>query len=193
MPTRREILKAAINGSALVALSPTVPAFLAHSARAAGPDRDGRVLVVIQLEGGNDAINTLVPFADEGYARNRKVLRMPEKGLIRVNDRVGSSSSASREWEICWNEATWRSCQASAIPTRIARTFRAWRSGRRRGSIPRSRMDRAGSVVASTTERELPRAPSLPAAPRSLSEKTLHPRLCGAGAARLRRSNESRT
>ncbi len=89
MPTRREILKAAINGSALVALSPTVPAFLAQSARAAGPDRDGRVLVVVQLEGGNDAINTLVPFADEGYARNRKVLRMPEKGLIRVNDRVG--------------------------------------------------------------------------------------------------------
>jgi uncharacterized protein (DUF1501 family) len=89
MPTRREMLKAAINGSALVALNPTVPAFLAQSVRAAGPDRDGRVLVVIQLEGGNDAINTLVPFADEGYARNRKVLRMPEKGLIRVNDRVG--------------------------------------------------------------------------------------------------------
>jgi uncharacterized protein (DUF1501 family) len=83
------MLKAAINGSALVALNPTVPAFLAQSARAAGPDRDGRVLVVIQLEGGNDAINTLVPFADEGYARNRKVLRIAEKGLIRVNDRVG--------------------------------------------------------------------------------------------------------
>ena len=79
MPTRREMLKASINGSALVALSPTVPAFLAQRARAAGPERDGRVLVVIQLEGGNDAINTLVPFADEGYARNRKVLRMPEK------------------------------------------------------------------------------------------------------------------
>ena len=72
-----------------MALSPTVPTFLAQSARAAGPDRDGRVLVVIQLEGGNDAINTLVPFADEGYARNRKVLRMPEKNLIRVNDHVG--------------------------------------------------------------------------------------------------------
>ena len=67
-----------------------------HRARAAGADRDGRVLVVVQLEGGNDAINTLVPFADEGYARNRKVLRMPEKGLIRVNDRVGLLSSRFR-------------------------------------------------------------------------------------------------
>ena len=89
MPTRRQMLKVAINSSALVALSRTVPAFLAQSARAAVPGRDGRVLVVIQLEGGNDAINTLVPFADEGYARNRKVLRIPEKGLIRVDDRVG--------------------------------------------------------------------------------------------------------
>ena len=34
--------------------------------------KDGRVLVVIQLDGGNDGINTVVPFKDEGYARNRR-------------------------------------------------------------------------------------------------------------------------
>jgi uncharacterized protein (DUF1501 family) len=47
-------------------------------ARAAGADRDGRVLVVIQLDGGNNGINTVVPFADEGYARHRKTLRLPK-------------------------------------------------------------------------------------------------------------------
>ena len=63
-------------GSSLIALSPTVPGFLARTARAAAPERDGRVLVVVQLDGGNDGINTVVPYADEGYARHRKALRL---------------------------------------------------------------------------------------------------------------------
>jgi uncharacterized protein (DUF1501 family) len=85
MLSRRDFL----GRSALIALTPKVPGFLARTARAAVPERDGRVLVVIQLDGGNDGINTVVPFADEGYAKYRRTLRLPKDRLIKVNDRVG--------------------------------------------------------------------------------------------------------
>jgi uncharacterized protein (DUF1501 family) len=89
MSTRRGFLGAALSGSSLIALAPTVPGFLARTARAAAPGRDRRVLVVVELNGGNDGINTVVPFADEGYAKHRKTLRLAKDRLIRVNDQVG--------------------------------------------------------------------------------------------------------
>ncbi len=85
MASRRSFLKSA----AMVALSPSVPAFLDRTARAAGARRDQRILVVVQLTGGNDGINTVVPYADEGYARHRKVLRLPTKDLLRIDDTLG--------------------------------------------------------------------------------------------------------
>jgi uncharacterized protein (DUF1501 family) len=85
MCTRRDFLRS----SSLVALAPTVPAFLARTACAAKPERDGRILVVIQLDGGNDGINTVVPFKDEGYAKHRKQLRLPKEQLVKVDGTVG--------------------------------------------------------------------------------------------------------
>src|SRR5262249_22827257 len=72
MLTRRDFLRT----SSLVALAPSVPTFLAQTARAARAERDGRALVVIQLDGGNDGINTVVPFKDPGYAKHRQSLRL---------------------------------------------------------------------------------------------------------------------
>jgi uncharacterized protein (DUF1501 family) len=85
MFSRRDFLKT----STLLALAPTVPQFLAQTARAAKVQPDSRVLVVIQLDGGNDGINTVVPFADEGYAKHRKTLRLSKDRLIKINSQVG--------------------------------------------------------------------------------------------------------
>jgi uncharacterized protein (DUF1501 family) len=89
MVTRRGFLARGLRDSSLIALAPTLPGFLARTAQAAGPEKDGRILVVLQLDGGNDGINTVIPFKDDGYARHRKAIRLPEKRLITVNGEVG--------------------------------------------------------------------------------------------------------
>jgi uncharacterized protein (DUF1501 family) len=82
---RREFLKR----SALVSLSPLVPAFLARSVAGADVKIDDRTLVVIQLDGGNDGLNTVVPFADELYARNRRELLIKPQDVLKLDAEVG--------------------------------------------------------------------------------------------------------
>jgi uncharacterized protein (DUF1501 family) len=89
MLSRRAFLRTSLNTSTLVALAPSVPGFLARTARAAPAAPDGRVLVVVQLDGGNDGLNTVVPYADEAYARHRRALRVPTDGLHTVTKEVG--------------------------------------------------------------------------------------------------------
>ncbi|QEH35430.1 hypothetical protein OJF2_39820 [Aquisphaera giovannonii] len=89
MLTRRDLIRR----SAFLSMAPAVPAFLARTGLASGADeakeKDGRVLVVVQLDGGNDGINTVVPFGDEAYGKLRKALRLPEDSLCKVGDGVG--------------------------------------------------------------------------------------------------------
>ncbi len=47
------------------------------------------VLVVLQLSGGNDAVNTIVPYGDSFYADNRPMVRVAEDQVLPVNDHVG--------------------------------------------------------------------------------------------------------
>lgn len=85
MFTRRALLR----NAAMLSLSPVVPGFLSRTAHAAAPGRDGRVLVVIQLDGGNDGVNTVVPFGDEAYAKHRRELRLRADKILKLGDGVG--------------------------------------------------------------------------------------------------------
>lgn len=85
MLTRREILRR----SSVLSLAPMIPAFLTRTAIAARPERDARILVVVQLDGGNDGINTVVPYRDEAYPRLRRELRIGADRVCKINDEVG--------------------------------------------------------------------------------------------------------
>jgi uncharacterized protein (DUF1501 family) len=47
------------------------------------------VLVVLQLSGGNDALNTIVPYGDPLYYDNRPSVRVPEDQVLPIDDRIG--------------------------------------------------------------------------------------------------------
>ncbi len=90
--TRRDILK---TGALFVSMSLTMPQFLAATIEAT-PARaissvggQRRTLVVVQLGGGNDGINTVVPHADPAYYAARKVLALPREQMLDLNGAVG--------------------------------------------------------------------------------------------------------
>lgn len=85
MPSRRQFL---MQAGSIVSLAPLAPMMLCRAARAAGAQRDARVLVVIQLDGGNDGLNTVVPFADEEYPRLRPKLHIAGDNLLKLDDSV---------------------------------------------------------------------------------------------------------
>jgi uncharacterized protein (DUF1501 family) len=51
------------------------------------------VLVVLQLSGGNDYMNTLVPYSNSLYWDNRKAVSIPEDQVIQIDDKVGFNPS----------------------------------------------------------------------------------------------------
>lgn len=52
------------------------------------PD-DGRVLVLVQMAGGNDGLNTIVPFGHDAYYTARPQLAIPPDQVIKLNNEVG--------------------------------------------------------------------------------------------------------
>ncbi len=86
--TRRDFLT---HGLGLVGVGAVLPNFLVHTALA-GPQTQGgdhRVLVLLEMSGGNDGPSALVPYAMDGYHRLRKMTRISEQQVIRLNDEVG--------------------------------------------------------------------------------------------------------
>lgn len=84
MSTRRQFLQTA----SLASFAATAPRFVARTALAAAPHKD-TVLVVVQLTGGNDGLNTVVPFADPDYAKCRPTIGIKADAVKKLTDSLG--------------------------------------------------------------------------------------------------------
>jgi uncharacterized protein (DUF1501 family) len=87
---RRAFLRNSLATGSLVAWGLNVPGFLNRTALAAPPagkpGAKDTILVVIEMTGGNDGLNTVVPFKDPEYAKLRPTLKLPENQLKKIND-----------------------------------------------------------------------------------------------------------
>jgi uncharacterized protein (DUF1501 family) len=50
---------------------------------------DGRVFIVINLQGGNDGLNTIVPYASQSYYQARPTIGIAPGDVLQINDKVG--------------------------------------------------------------------------------------------------------
>ncbi|HEY3333366.1 MAG TPA: DUF1501 domain-containing protein [Capsulimonadaceae bacterium] len=91
--SRRGLLKK----GAVVAVGMAVPTWLskmvwADQGAAMGFHKDipqDRILVVIQLSGGNDGINTVVPYSDPIYRKVRPTIGIPDSEVLHLTDSIG--------------------------------------------------------------------------------------------------------
>src|ERR1700681_2822111 len=90
--SRRDLLRAGMYGIGVSAAALPVPLFAqAAAALAAQGKSDGKILVVLELSGGNDGLNTLVPYGDDAYYRLRPNLGIPKKEVRPIDDHFGFS------------------------------------------------------------------------------------------------------
>lgn len=87
-------------GMALLAAAGTVPTFLDNTVMALTKandvpntqlpsGKDGKILVVVQLSGGNDGLNTIIPYADDAYYRLRPNIAHEAKTVLKLDDHIG--------------------------------------------------------------------------------------------------------
>lgn len=91
--TRRNFLQSALGSTAVISLGATAPAVFSQ-AIAAGNNGQETILVVVQLSGGNDGLNTVIPSHDPVYQKHRPTLAIPPSEVLSIKDRLGFHPAA---------------------------------------------------------------------------------------------------
>lgn len=91
MPTRRQFLEQCVCGGAVALGSAMLPSGLFTAAAAQA--RGNKLLVVLEMAGGNDGLNTFIPYRDPLYSRLRPALAVPSPDVISLDPAIGMHPS----------------------------------------------------------------------------------------------------
>ncbi len=89
LPTRREFVQWSGKALGVLALSRLPVAAVGAMGSKNSPALGRRALVLVQLVGGNDGLNTVIPLADEAYRLLRPTLAVPEKRILPLDETCG--------------------------------------------------------------------------------------------------------
>ena len=82
---RRDFIKQSSLASSLFFVPSFVKAFETATKNVLGYKK----LVIIQLSGGNDGLNTIVPYTNDIYYNNRPALAISKSNILKINDELG--------------------------------------------------------------------------------------------------------
>jgi uncharacterized protein (DUF1501 family) len=112
LPIARTLSGASL-GAASVALAAAPP-----------PDPDRKLLVLVELKGGNDGLNAVVPFADSAYYALRPKLAIARDHVVQLSDRVGLHPALA-PLAAFWRERELAVLQGLGYPTPNLSHFRS--------------------------------------------------------------------
>lgn len=152
MLTRRQLLTRTLRSSALIALGSAVPQFVARTAHAAAPGKDN-ILVVLEMTGGNDGLNTVIPYADDLYHKARPTLRQTRDAVVRLDDHVGLHSGM-QGLKPLWEQGQLAVVQGVGYPNPDRSHFEAmdiWQSADPKRMTPTGWLGRTAGEISETT------------------------------------------
>jgi len=89
--SRRDLLRIGAGGIGLGLAGGlgTVPSVLAQASKSVSANPNGKILVVFEWFGGNDGLNTIVPYGDALYYRHRPTIGIREPDLLKIDAQFG--------------------------------------------------------------------------------------------------------